>query len=66
MIRLPEDYKEYLVIYTTEYDDTYVLETIVMDDMASFKHATAGKQEKMLEHGFNYDFEDLSAGVIGN
>ena len=33
MIRLPEECKEYLAIYTTEYDDSYVLETIVADDI---------------------------------
>jgi len=64
MIRLPDDYKEYLVIYTTEYDDSYVLETIAADDMASFKQIIAGKQERMIETGFNYDFEDLSAGIL--
>ncbi len=64
MIKLAEEYKEYLVIYTTEYDDSYVLETIAADDMTSFKHAIVGKQEKMIETVFNYDFEDLSAGIL--
>ncbi len=64
MIRLPEDYKEYIVIYTTEYDDSYVLETIEIDDIASFKKIIAGKQEKIIEIGFNYNFKDLTAGII--
>lgn len=63
MIRLPEEYKEFLVIYTTEYDDSYILETILADDMASFKQTITGKQERMIETGFDYEFEDLSAGV---
>ena len=64
MIRLPEDCKEYLVIYTTEYDDSYVLETIAVDDITSFKQKIAGKQERLIETGFNYDFEDLSADIL--
>lgn len=64
MIKLPEEYKEYLVIYTTEYDDSYVLETIAADDMTSLKHAIFGKQERMIETMFNHDFEDLSAGML--
>ena len=64
MIRLPEEYKEYLVIYTTEYDDSYVLETIASDDMTLFKNTIVGKQERLIESVFNYDFEDLSAGIL--
>jgi hypothetical protein len=33
MIRLPEGQEEYLAIYTTEYEDTYVLEAITRDAM---------------------------------
>jgi len=62
-IRLPEEYKEFLVIYTTEYDDSYVLETILADEMVSFKQTIAGKQERMIETGFDYEFEDSTAGV---
>ena len=64
MIRLPEDFKEYLVMYTTEYDDSYVIETIAVEDTASFKQTIADKQEIIIETGFNYDFEDLSADVL--
>lgn len=64
MIRLPEDSKEYLVIYTTEYDDSYVLETITAHEMISYKQTIAGTQERLIEAGFNYDFEDLSAGIL--
>jgi len=41
MIRLPDDCKEYLAIYTTEYDDSYVLETIIADDIVILKHAVS-------------------------
>ena len=45
MIRLPEECKEYLAIYTTEYDDSYVLETIVADDIVSLRQTVSGQKE---------------------
>lgn len=64
IIRLPDTYKEYLVIYTTEYDDSYVLDTITADGLVLFKHVIAGQQEKMVEILFNYDYKDLSASIL--
>lgn len=49
MIRLPEECKEYLAIYTTEYDDSYVLETIVADDIVSLWQAVSGQKERVME-----------------
>lgn len=62
-ITLPEEYKEYLAVYTTEYDDSYVLETIISDDISELKKVMAGKQERTIEIIFNYEAEDLSAGL---
>lgn len=64
MIRLPEDYKEYLAIYTTEYDDTYLLETIVADDIFALKHVVKNKHERVLEASFNYDVVDENASLF--
>jgi predicted HNH restriction endonuclease len=64
MITLPEDYIEYLAIYTTEYDDTYVLEPIVADDIAIMKKTVAGKQEKAIEEILNYDIQDTIASIV--
>jgi len=64
MIRLPEEYKEFLIIYTTEFDDSFVLETIAADDMTLFKNTIIGKQERLIESVFNYDIEDLSADIL--
>lgn len=64
MIRLPQDYKEYLAIYTTEYDDSYVLETIVVDDIVSLKQAVLGQKERIIEAEFNYDVEDTSSTIL--
>ncbi len=63
MIRLPEDSKEYLAIYTTEYDDSFVLETIVSDDILVLKKNVEGKKEFLFETEFDFDWEDKTAGV---
>jgi hypothetical protein len=33
-IDLSEEYKEYIAVYTTEYDDSYLIETIVSEDVS--------------------------------
>lgn len=63
-IRLPEEYREYLAIYTTEYDDSYIMEPIVADDMATLRKTVQDKQERHFETVFNYDSEDSSAGIL--
>lgn len=64
MIRLPENCKEYLVIYTTEYDDTYLLEAIVADDISILKEIIKDKPERVLETSFNYDVIDGDATIF--
>lgn len=64
MIRLPEECKEYLAIYTTEYDDSYVLETIVADDIVSLWQAVSGQKERVMEAEFNYDVEDSTSTIL--
>lgn len=66
MIKVPEKYREYLVIYTTEYDDSYVLETIVADDVQILKETVKGQQERMIETKINYDVTDEEAGITVN
>ena len=63
MIKLPDDCKEYLAIYTTEYDDSYILETIVSDDLLVLKKKVEGKKEILFEAGFDYNQEDETAGI---
>lgn len=48
-IRLPEDQREYLAIYTTEYDDTYLLEAITVEDIAETKAEVTGQDEWKIE-----------------
>lgn len=64
MIKLPEEYKEYLAIYTTEYDDTYILEPIVAEDIYEYKTLIHGQQERVMENSFNYEIDDSEASII--
>lgn len=66
MIRLPSDCKEYLAIYTTEYEDTYLLETIVADDIFTLKNIVKNKNERVLEASFNYDTIDDNSTIFEN
>lgn len=63
-LRLPEECKEYLAIYTTEYDDSYVLETIVADDIVSLRQTVSGQKERIMEAEFNYDVEDSTSTIL--
>ena len=48
-IPIPEDLKEYLVVYTTEYDDTYILETMVTEEIDTVKTLVRGQSERLFE-----------------
>lgn len=61
-IPLPDNYKEYLAVYTTEYDDTYVLETICSLDMEVLRDTIGEKSERIMEAQFNFDVKDDTAG----
>jgi hypothetical protein len=64
LIRLPEDSKEYLVIYTTEYEDTYVLETIVAEELYAIKDIVKDKSERIMEADFNFNKTDNSSAIV--
>ena len=62
-ISLPDDCKEYLAIYTTGEDDSYVLDTIVSDEEEILKESVQGKQERLVEAEIDYDDKDEGAGI---
>ncbi len=64
MPNLPEEAKEYLAIYTTEYDDTYEFETIETEEIEEFKHSVMGKSEYLFEVDCNVDMKDGSSTLI--
>lgn len=41
-IKVPEDAREYLAIYTTEYEDTFLVEPIIAEDIQIVKAAVQG------------------------
>ena len=61
-IMVPDEMKEYLAIYTTEYDDCYVLETIAAEDVQILRSEMDGQTERVMEAVFNYDVKDENAG----
>jgi len=64
IIRLPKDSLEYLAIYTTEYDDTYILEPIFAEDIYALQKVMKNKSERVMEANFNYDVTDENATVF--
>ena len=62
-IKLPDGLKEYLAIYTTEYEDTFLLEPIVQDDFQVMKKAIQGMRERTVENEIEYEMEDKSSGI---
>lgn len=64
MIKLPEELKEYLVIYTTAYEDSYILDTIEADDIKSVRKVVQNQSEIVAEAEFNYDLEDNTANLL--
>lgn len=62
MIKRPDECKEYLAIYTTEYDDSYILEPILVDDMQVLREVVKGQKERELEAGLESDIQDEAVG----
>lgn len=62
-IKMPEGLKEYLAIYTTEYEDTFLLEPIAQDDFLVMKKAIQGMKERSVENEIEYEIEDKNSGI---
>ena len=62
-IKMPDGLKEYLAIYTTEYEDTFLLEPIAQDDFRVMKKAIQGMRERTVENEIEYEMEDKSSGI---
>ena len=62
-IKMPDGLKEYLAIYTTEYEDTFLLEPIAQDDFQVMKKAIQGMRERTVENEIEYEMEDKSSGI---
>ena len=62
-IKMPEGLKEYLAIYTTEYEDTFLLEPNAQDDFQVMKKAIQGMKERSVENEIEYEIEDKNSGI---
>lgn len=62
-IKMPDGLKEYLAIYTTEYEDTFLLEPITQDDFQVMKKSIQGMRERTVENEIEYEVEDKSSGI---
>ena len=65
-IPLPDEYKEYLAVYTTEDDDSYILEPIVSEEVEILKETVSGKNERIVETEIDYEEKDEGAGIQVN
>ena len=61
-VPLPDKMKEYLAIYTTEYDDSYILEPIVASDLEVYRSSIVNQKERIVEASIDYDVSDPNAG----
>ena len=65
-VPLPDEMKEYLAIYTTEYDDSYILEPIVASDLEVYRVSIENQKERIVEASIDYDVSDPNASFIEN
>ena len=63
MLRLPDNEKEYLAIYTTEYDDSYIFEPIVKYDLSNIKKYFIGMNERVFEEQKETNLTDPDATI---
>ncbi|MEA4971513.1 MAG: HNH endonuclease signature motif containing protein [Candidatus Pelethousia sp.] len=64
MARLPEDKKEYLAIYATEFEDAYIFEPIGTTDILDLKQFVKNRPERVIETGFETLLQDKSAAIV--
>lgn len=71
-IRVPEEAREYLVIYSTEYEDTFEVEVLRSDDLIAVHDIVKDQNEKAVEdyinteHNtvINFETKDPNANII--
>lgn len=65
-IKLPEGKKEYFVLYTTEYHDTYLADVITSEEIKVASEILKKEDERNFENKLNYDLKDLKSDIILN
>jgi len=64
LIKLPDEKKEFLAIYTTTYEDSFLIEAINSEDTLIFREVAKKCSESIIEEDFNYDVEDEKTSII--
>jgi len=62
-VRLPENRRDYIAIYTTEYDDTYIFEPILAEDVQLMKTVVKDQPEEVLENAISYSAVDETSAI---
>lgn len=62
-IKIPEEKKEYLALYTTQYEDTYLMECITEPDTTVAKSILIKENEQKYETSLNYTILDPNAAI---
>ena len=63
-IKLPEDKREYLAVYSTGRDDLFFMEAIYSEDIAALIEQVKGREEASFEAEFNCEMEDSRATIV--
>ena len=62
-LKIPDDKKEFLAIYTTEYEDTYLVECITHAETVEVRGFLVKEDEQSYEASINYSFNDPTASI---
>ena len=63
IVRVPEEQKEYLALYTTPLEDTFFFDHITSSESAQIKDSIAGIKEEDFEYQSNYKEVDETARI---
>jgi len=66
IIKIPDAIKEFIVLFTTEYENTYIIETILADDLCFYKEFVQNQSELKIEQILDDEGFDKSAAIITN
>lgn len=61
-IKLPDEIKEYLILYTTQFDNTFILESITSLELSESNKIISSIKEEDIEFDINYFKTDTNAG----
>ncbi len=62
-MKIPEDKKEFFVIYTTEYEDTYLVDCITSTEVIAARELIVKEDEQSYEASINYSILDPTASI---